>query len=122
MLDIYFEKYHDLSNFEINKRVAEALGFKLQPHTSVYEGVYTYETGSKEFDPCSLGIHAEPIMNKYKISVAYDHDTNKWYAFTCPLLDLLTEDSGAMIDCDGYERLRTAMICFLMMVEEDEDE
>lgn len=107
--------YSELSDFEINKLVAESLGYVVESDDPV-EGnsvlISVLDGGYIEcppFDPCNKPSHAWLIIVESKIDVIYfEHGTEDYW--TC---------------CKGntYHRhanpLRAAMIVYLMMREEN---
>ncbi|MCU9582681.1 DUF2591 domain-containing protein, partial [Proteus mirabilis] len=64
-------KYTELSDFEVNKKVAEKLGLAYE--VTRY-GVVTRMSNKeqwREFDPCNNPSDAMPIINEYGISLIY---------------------------------------------------
>lgn len=76
-------KYRDKSDFEINKAVAIARGYKVM---SCEESVMAYiDSGYKPFDPCNNPADAMPIILDHRISlilpgVKYDDSYSSGYA------------------------------------------
>ncbi|MBQ0207866.1 DUF2591 family protein [Providencia rettgeri] len=72
-------KYTELSDFEINKKVAEKLGLNFKDGVIVKNGEWFY------FDPCNNPADAMPIIIENKICTAFDvfaeeHDGGNWVA------------------------------------------
>ncbi|HHP7423134.1 TPA: phage protein NinX family protein [Providencia rettgeri] len=72
-------KYTELSDFEINKKVAEKLGLNFKDGVIVKNGEWFY------FDPCNNPSDAMPIIIENKICTAFDvfaeeHDGGNWVA------------------------------------------
>ena len=99
-------KYRDKSDFEINKAVAIAHGYKAM---SCEESVMAYiDSGYKPFDPCNNPADAMPIVIENGIS--------------------MIKSSGGWICCHGaagvieHENLyRAAMELFLMMKDAENE-
>ncbi|HCR3555322.1 TPA: DUF2591 family protein [Morganella morganii] len=73
-------KYRDKSDFEINKAVAVARGYKVM---SCEESVMAYiDSGYKPFDPCNNPVDAMPIIIENGISSLFNGD--EWI---CSALD-----------------------------------
>lgn len=72
-------KYTELSDFEINKKVAEKLGLNFKDGVIVKNGEWFY------FDPCNNPADAMPIIIENKICTAFDvfaeeYDGGNWVA------------------------------------------
>ncbi|MBC4002700.1 phage protein NinX family protein [Morganella morganii] len=99
-------KYRDKSDFEINKAVAVARGYKVM---SCEESVMAYiDSGYKSFDPCNNPADAMPIVIENGIS--------------------MIKSSGGWMCCHGsvgqveHESLyRSAMELFLMMKDAENE-
>lgn len=105
--------YNELSDFEINKRVAEMMGHKQ------FEGAVTKRKGQqwvrlvpyKNYDPCNNPADAWPIIVESKISVwSQGSNSDLWCAF------YQNEESLKSVSA---KPLRAAMIVFLMMNENE---
>lgn len=105
-------KYTELSDFEVNKRVAEKLGAEWFITTTVWDELVVM-VGSKCFKPCNNPSDAMPIIIENEISLIFDTGCKEWTA-------------GVAYWVDGYEwqvsgevrknnPLRAAMEVFLMM-------
>ncbi|HCE8948591.1 TPA: DUF2591 family protein [Morganella morganii] len=75
-------KYRDESDFEINKAVAVARGYKVM---SCEESVMAYiDSGYKPFDPCNNPTDAFPLIIDVKLSIHPDfyNDCESWIVRT----------------------------------------
>ncbi|MCU0099706.1 DUF2591 domain-containing protein [Proteus mirabilis] len=102
-------KYTELSDFEINKKVAEKLGLAYE--VTRY-GVVTRMSNKeqwREFDPCNNPTDAMPIINEYGISLIYQ---DRQFQFA-------TSDGN--IECCIANPLKAAMIIF-MCIKDAENE
>lgn len=68
-------KYTELSDFEINKKVAEKLGLNFKDGVIVKNGEWFY------FDPCNNPADAMPIIIENKISIIHKKNDGTWYAY-----------------------------------------
>ncbi|WP_143475381.1 phage protein NinX family protein [Proteus mirabilis] len=101
-------KYTELSDFEINKKVAEYL--KL--NTIAYERtemVLFDDMDATPFDPCNNPSDAMPIINEYGISLIYQ---DRKFQFA-------TNDGN--IECCIANPLKAAMIIFLCMKDAENE-
>lgn len=91
-------KYHDKSDSEINELVSFSLGY-----------VHT-----KSFDPCNNPVQATLIIIENKISVNYIDKDIGWDAYH------FDEEKGEL---EIYDKnyYRAAMICFLIMKDEENE-
>lgn len=62
-------KYTELSDFEINKKVAEKLGIRFTPRNGVL-----ILSATKLFDPCNKPTDALPIIIENKIAMNHPYD------------------------------------------------
>ncbi|MEN2492924.1 phage protein NinX family protein [Proteus mirabilis] len=102
-------KYTELSELEINKRVAEKLGLAYE--VTRY-GVVTRMSNKeqwREFNPCNNPTDAMPIINEYGISLIYQ---DRKFQFA-------TNDGN--IECSVSNPLKAAMIIF-MCIKDAENE
>ncbi|WP_421535438.1 phage protein NinX family protein [Morganella morganii] len=101
-------KYRDKSDFEINKAVAVARGYKVM---SCEESVMAYiDSGYKPFDPCNNPADAMPIIIENGISSLFNGD--EW---------ICSASDGEFLSIN--ENLyRAAMEVFLMMMKDAENE
>lgn len=102
-------KYTELSDFEVNKKVAEKLGLAYE--VTRY-GVVTRMSNKeqwREFDPCNNPTDAMPIINEYGISLIYQ---DRQFQFA-------TSDGN--IECCIANPLKAAMIIF-MCIKDAENE
>ncbi|EPH3102077.1 phage protein NinX family protein [Providencia stuartii] len=96
-------KYTELSDFEINKKVAEKLGLNFKDGVIVKNGEWFY------FDPCNNPADAMPIINEYGISLIYQ---DRKFQFA-------TNDGN--IECCIANPLKAAMIIFLCMKDAENE-
>ena len=101
-------KYTELSDFEINKKVAEKLGAEWFVTTTVWDELVVM-VGSKCFKPCNNPSDAMPIINEYGISLIYQ---DRKFQFA-------TNDGN--IECSVSNPLKAAMIIF-MCIKDAENE
>ncbi|HEK0391262.1 TPA: DUF2591 family protein [Proteus mirabilis] len=102
-------KYTELSDFEVNKKVAEKLGLAYE--VTRY-GVVTRMSNKeqwREFNPCNNPTDAMPIINEYGISLIYQ---DRKFQFA-------TNDGN--IECSISNPLKAAMIIF-MCIKDAENE
>lgn len=105
-------KYRDKSDFEINKAVAECVGYKVKPCD---ESVLAYiDSGFKAFDPCNSPADAMPIVIDNGICMNYIDKDIGWGARH------FDEEKGEL---EIYDKnyYRAAMICFLMMKDAENE-
>jgi len=96
-------KYTELSDFEINKNVAEKLGLDYWgAEPNIYVDDYIYS-------PCANPIQAMPIINEYGISLIYQ---DRKFQFA-------TNDGN--IECCIANPLKAAMIIFLCMKDAENE-
>ncbi|EPJ3764098.1 TPA: phage protein NinX family protein [Providencia stuartii] len=96
-------KYTELSDFEINKKVAEKLGLDYWgAEPNIYVDDYIYS-------PCANPIQAMPIINEYGISLIYQ---DRKFQFA-------TNDGN--IECCIANPLKAAMIIFLCMKDAENE-
>lgn len=115
-------KYHDKSDFEINKAVTEELiqsGFIIGvEYHDKHILVRDKYANNYPFDPCNNPADAMPIIIENKITVAYDKLHETWCAHAGSVMsgdgrwDYSIEPVINYCDDNYY---RAAMICFLMM-------
>lgn len=105
--------YEELSDFEINKRVAEYLGFVIFAECDDWFSVLKHHKASSdsEFDPCNNPADAWPIITEMM---------NDSHVFTISDIAILwhgeSDSDDVIIECE-YP-LRAFMICYLMMQED----
>lgn len=105
--------YEDMSDFEINKRVAEAVGMEISSdHSGAYVGVIKRSMGSlpsyMHVNHCNSPSDAWPIILENKITIFSPNDTHDDSLWMAEL------DESHMFSANP---LRAAMIVFLMMQE-----
>lgn len=128
--------YSQLSDFEINKRVALAVGLSEYMFFDVDEAcasgpVWTVPSGDyylglksskgNPFDPCSNAEDAFPIIHEHGISLAFDKNENEWVAWGDFAFDLAGWDMKEQPAEYQHDQnpLRAAMCVFLMQKEEE---
>ncbi|MEZ2895522.1 phage protein NinX family protein [Providencia rettgeri] len=102
-------KYTELSDFEINKKIAGALGLISEV---THYGVVAKQNNKDhwfKFDPCNNPSDAMPIINEYGISILYNKGE----------FDFATNDGN--IECSISNPLKAAMIIFLCMKEAESE-
>ena len=122
-------KYTELSDFEINKKVAINVGgFALS--LMVFDdrnGVVKKNIpniGSRvltEFNPCNNPVDAMPIIIDNKITMAFDTRNNVWCAHSGSVMDDCGWDYEIEPSLFAYSHnyYRAAMIIFLCMKDEE---
>ncbi|WP_311747365.1 phage protein NinX family protein [Proteus columbae] len=103
-------KYTELSDFEINKKVAE----NIKLNTIAYERteiVLFDDMDATPFDPCNNPADAMPIIIENKIGLSPMYHSNKWTA-DCLDYDFIS------VNKNPY---RGAMEVFLMMKEAEDN-
>ncbi len=112
-------KYRDKSDFEINKAVAIARGAKpfhddgFKKSTGYFHKdavIIKAKFKIGAFDPCNNPADAMPIIIENKITVAHDHHDCVWCAYI-----------GSEISTHSDNYYRSAMICFLMMKDAENE-
>lgn len=106
--------YSQLSDFEINHRVAKLIGLKLQSSESL---LYNTQGKWEIFDPCCNPADAWPIISENKISTMWMTSEKEWCAWSEGDLADGTWDWENVPDYyfNCTSQLRAAMIVFLMM-------
>ncbi|HID7801208.1 TPA: phage protein NinX family protein [Proteus mirabilis] len=101
-------KYTELSDFEINKKVAEYLKLNTiaYEHTEI---VLFDDMDAAPFDPCNTPYYAMPIINGYGISLIYQ---DRKFQFA-------TNDGN--IECCIANPLKAAMIIFLCIKDAENE-
>ncbi|EOY8497365.1 phage protein NinX family protein [Providencia stuartii] len=98
-------KYTELSDFEINKKVAEKLGLDYWgAEPNIYVDDYIYS-------PCANPIQAMPIIIENKIGLSPMYHSNKWTA-DCLDYDFISVNKNP---------LRAAMELFLLMKDAENE-
>lgn len=92
-------KYTELSDFEINKKVAEKLGIRFTPRNGVL-----ILSATKLFDPCNNPADAMPIIIENGISMVRVNNT--WSA---------RQFNNHCIEINGDNYYRIAMEVYLLM-------
>lgn len=112
--------YSKLSDFEINRAVAIAIGFHPDECDIAKRGTpsvgveWNEDTGyaTKTFDPCSDPADAWPIIYRHKISIEFDGDNSTEPQTTWCHARNMYRSCGINYQSNP---LRAAMIVFLMM-------
>lgn len=104
-------KYTELSDFEVNKKVAESLKLNTiaYEHTEI---VLFDDMDATPFDPCNNPSDAMPIIIENKIGLSPMYHSNKWTA------DCLDYDFMS-VNKNPY---RGAMEVFLMMKDTENNQ
>ena len=91
-------KYTELSDFEINKKVAGALGLISEvTHYGVVAKPNNKDHWFK-FDPCNNPADAMPIIIEYKIGLSPMYHSNKWTA-DCLDYDFISVNKNPLRAC-----------------------
>lgn len=107
-------KYTGLSDFEINKKVAEKLGLAYE--VTRY-GVVTRMSNKeqwREFNPCNNPADAMPIIIENKISMYFVSDDIGWAARD-------SDTDYGELECIDKNYYRAAMILFLLMKDAENE-
>ncbi|AND13532.1 TPA: DUF2591 domain-containing protein [Proteus mirabilis] len=112
-------KYTELSDFEVNKKVAEKLGLAYE--VTRY-GVVTRMSNKeqwREFNPCNNPADAMPIIIENEISLIFDTGCKEWAAGDAYWVDGYEwQVGGAVRKNNPY---RAAMEVFLMMKDAENE-
>ncbi|QYC51783.1 DUF2591 domain containing protein [Proteus phage vB_PmiS_PM-CJR] len=105
-------KYNELSDFEINLKVAHIIlgvgKYDWCDHTRVVKKYITDDKGlCMDYNPCNNPSDAMPIINKYGISLIYQDGK----------FQFATHDGN--IECCDNNPLRASMIVLLCMLDGD---
>lgn len=101
-------EYSQLSDFEINHRVAKLIGLKLQSSESL---LYNTQGKWEIFDPCCNPADAWPIIKENRIGIIPAPEPGEWKAAHRGI-----GDDGTPRHFNDHENpLRAAMLVFLMM-------
>ncbi|NYA42917.1 DUF2591 family protein [Serratia fonticola] len=107
--------YSELSDFEINQRVAKLTG-NYGSCEPAFNAVY--RSSGTQYDPINRPEQAWPIIAGCKIALypPFDRECNKWEAHTVAMDGTSNGDSAF-----SKNPLRAAMIVYLMMQEQQHD-
>lgn len=108
-------KYTELSDFEINKKVAEKLGAEWFVTTTVWDELVVM-VGNKCFKPCNNPSDAMPIIKDNLISIT--HDGIAWDV-SCAKYPELSVWDGLENYSDNF--YRKAMELFLLMKDAENE-
>ena len=102
-----------MNDLEINKAVAEKLGYQYKIGSLEYDtetGLFPIHQGVTcfEFNPVRDWENAGPLIEKHKICLRCDEFSGNWYAKPH---DHIFEYG----ECFGKTALKAAMLCFLAM-------
>ncbi len=115
-------KYTELSDFEVNKKVAEKLGLAYE--VTRY-GVVTRMSNKeqwREFNPCNNPADAMPIIIENNISLHAPHLREGWMAeYTGSGDDVNDGLQADYFDAHHKNPLRAAMEVFLMMKDAENE-
>ncbi|WBA57831.1 DUF2591 family protein [Providencia sp. 21OH12SH02B-Prov] len=106
-------KYTELSDFEINKKVALHVGGFALSLTVVDDG-YKTEGNRGNFDPCNNPADAMPIIIENKISMYFVSDDIGWAARD-------SDTDYGELECIDKNYYRAAMILFLLMKDAENE-
>ncbi|HGN0534214.1 TPA: phage protein NinX family protein [Providencia stuartii] len=105
-------KYTELSDFEINKKVAEKLGLAYE--VTRY-GVVTRMSNKeqwREFNPCNNPADAMPIIVENKLTLSPRYDSDEWISESLFYHDIYSVNKNLY---------RAAMEVFLMMKDTENE-
>ncbi|EPJ1624439.1 phage protein NinX family protein [Providencia stuartii] len=105
-------KYTELSDFEINKKVAEKLGLAYE--VTRY-GVVTRMSNKeqwREFNPCNNPADAMPIIIENKLTLSPRYDSDEWISESLFYHDIYSVNKNLY---------RAAMEVFLMMKDAENE-
>lgn len=108
--------YTQLSDFEINKRVAKALGHSIDDQRYGFASIGVFHSDGiayKSYDYCNNPADAWPIMVDNQISILYEEAMGKWNAGKAYWVDGV--EWQITDDVMDKNPLRAAMLVFLMM-------
>lgn len=106
-------KYTKLSDFEINKKVAEKLGLAYE--VTRY-GVVTRMSNKeqwREFNPCNNPADAMPIIIENKLTLSPRYDSDEWISESLFYHDIYSVNKNP---------LRAAMEVFLMIKDAENNQ
>ncbi|MEQ5674057.1 phage protein NinX family protein [Providencia stuartii] len=109
-------KYTELSDFEINKRVAEELYYKFEAVgdlvivTKKYVGCFL--PSPVFFDPCNNPVDAMPIIIENKLTLSPRYDSDEWISESLFYHDIYSVNKNLY---------RAAMEVFLMMKDAENE-
>lgn len=99
-------KYTELSDFEINKKVAEKLGLDYWgAEPNIYVDDYIYS-------PCANPIQAMPIIIENKLTLSPRYDSDEWISESIFYHDIYSVNKNP---------LRAAMEVFLMIKDAENE-
>ncbi len=106
-------KYTELSDFEINKKIAESckLNVVIFEHTKI---VIFDDMNATPFDPCNNPADAMPIITENKISMNFINDNIGWAA-------IYRREEKEVLETSGNNYYRTAMIYFLLIKDTENE-
>ncbi|ENY6785093.1 phage protein NinX family protein [Providencia rettgeri] len=113
-------KYTELSDFEINKKVA-ARYYQNKDFIEAYKDVEKVFVDGNLFDPCNNPSDAMPIIieNGISLTLSDDKDEGKWMAFDGDWYDEYSLSRTSVSYGDNYYRI--AMVCFLLMKDAENE-
>ncbi|HEK0413805.1 TPA: DUF2591 family protein [Proteus mirabilis] len=109
------DKYTELSNFEINKKVAEKLGEEWFVTTTVWDELVVM-VGGKCFKPCDNPSDAMPIIIENLISLMADMSDGRGSTWWCA-----SDISNSFTSNYKSNPLRAAMEVFLMIKDAENE-
>jgi hypothetical protein len=109
--------YSELSDFEINQRVAKLTG-NYGSCEPAFNAVY--RSSGTQYNPINRPEQAWPIIAANKISIAWDEPESEWCAFDSFLFGVGTWDMSKEPEIYYHHAnpLRAAMVVYLMMQEQ----
>ena len=108
------EELNELSDFDVNVRVADALKLNWSWSISAADEKIVMISCCYVFDPCNNWADAGPIIEKYGISLIFEKDQEPG-AYSNFEIGMSGYDFNCDIGVGHKNPLRAAMMCFLMM-------
>ena len=113
------DNYEEQSDFEINQQVAWALGCHTLPVVDGDIDVFIVPLDEPQiFDPCNKASDAWPIITENKIDIR--HNYTEQGEDIAHKTALIGDDEDYMFWSSGDNLLRSAMIVFLKMEQDNE--
>lgn len=110
--------YEEMSDFEINRKVAAVLGIEMGMVQSSNNKFGTVNLlNGRIFNPCNNSSDVWPIILKHGITIEFDDNANFQNAYICHEEGYPDFEHGFDTDDCDEKPLRAACICFLKMKE-----
>ncbi|MEX9948998.1 phage protein NinX family protein [Providencia alcalifaciens] len=114
-------KYTYLSDFEINKKVAECLGVEWFVTSTIWDELVVIVDG-ESFDPCNNPSDAMPIIIANKIAI-FPMETLgcEYWCAACNFQDIGEKEIVWGLEANNKNPLRAAMELFLLMKDAENE-